>query len=509
MKRILLFFVLILTPALSLADTSETSIDGKSDLQVRKQSIYFIERPSNPTTPAANAGKIFAKDAAGTTTLYFIDSSGTVTNLLSGTSSDIASIGDCASGACFDGTQGTTLTFNHAGGDKTLDYDGTDFLFNAPLDVTGALDISTTIEAGSGNITLTDATGNLDGTKIANADLGQVSFSSGVATVEDVTCTNCLTDTEVASADLATTVTTNANLTGEVTSSGNATTIADSVTVTGWVLGTSSATTLTAGTINVDLLDAVGAVDMDYGSADVTDHTFITDGTTDADFVVPLTSIGGAEIVSGDLTAVQLGTDSVSADELNATGVEAELESALDIAGDCDSTGMGSVVCDAASTTADGFVEIAIASEVDTGTDTGRAISPDALAGSNLGEKVVQIIAFDFTTNTATGDGKGYFVVPSSMTGMDLVEVSATVITAGTTNTTDIQIANVTQAADILSTKMTIDSAETSTSTAATPAVISATEDDVTTNDVLRIDVDAVSTTPAKGLIVTLIFRLP
>ena len=43
--------------------------------------------------------------------------------------------------------------------------------------------------------------------------------------------------------DLATTVTTNANLTGEVTSVGNATTIADNITVTGWTMGSSVATT--------------------------------------------------------------------------------------------------------------------------------------------------------------------------------------------------------------------------------------------------------------------------
>src|SRR3990167_9418331 len=44
------------------------------------------------------------------------------------------------------------------------------------------------------------------------------------------------------------------------------------------------------------------------------------------------------------LSATELGTDSVSADELNATGVEAELESALDIGGEVTSTGMASVV---------------------------------------------------------------------------------------------------------------------------------------------------------------------
>ena len=47
---------------------------------------------------------------------------------------------------------------------------------------------------------------------------------------------------------------------------------------------------------------------------------------------------------TGCLSATELGTDSVSADELNATGVETELEAALDIAGDVSSTGMSTTV---------------------------------------------------------------------------------------------------------------------------------------------------------------------
>lgn len=162
-----------------------------------------------------------------------------------------------------------------------------------------------------------------------------------------------------------------------------------------------------------------------------------------------------------------------------------------------------------ASSTVKGIVELAIASEINTGTDTERAVTPDALAGSFAGTKSVQLVAFDFATNTATGDGKAYFRVPASMGGMDLVAVAARVITAGTTNTTDIQIHNLTQAADMLSTKITVDSAETDSSTAATAAVIDASNDDVASGDLLRIDVDAVSTTPAQGLIVSMEFRLP
>ena len=162
-----------------------------------------------------------------------------------------------------------------------------------------------------------------------------------------------------------------------------------------------------------------------------------------------------------------------------------------------------------ASDTAEGLVELATVAETDTGTDAGRSVTPDGLAGSNFGERVLQIIVFERATDVATGDGKADFHIPSTLSGMNLVEVHAEVITAGTTGTTDIQIANVTQAADMLSTKLTIDSGESGSDTAAAAAVIDGTNDDVATNDMLRIDVDAISTTAPKGLIITLTFRLP
>jgi hypothetical protein len=122
---------------------------------------------------------------------------------------------------------------------------------------------------------------------------------------------------------------------------------------------------------------------------------------------------------------------------------------------------------------------------------------------------VVGIQVIDATTNTATGDAKAYFRVPAELGGMNLTGVAASVYTAGTTNTTDIQIRNKTQTADMLSTKITIDSTETDTSTAATAAVIDADNDDVATGDILAIDIDAVSTTAAKGLYIEMRFELP
>lgn len=119
------------------------------------------------------------------------------------------------------------------------------------------------------------------------------------------------------------------------------------------------------------------------------------------------------------------------------------------------------------------------------------------------------IQVFDSATDTATGDAKAFFTVPSQLNGFNLTAVKATVYTAGTTNTTDIQLRNKTDSVDMLSTKMTIDSTETDTSTAATPAVIDTTKDDVATGDVIAIDVDAVSTTAARGLFVLLTFAKP
>lgn len=197
-----------------------------------------------------------------------------------------------------------------------------------------------------------------------------------------------------------------------------------------------------------------------------------------ADEVTQLANIGSTTITADDWTAVAALAGTNTGDEL------------------------------AASVTVSGVAEIATSAETDTGTDAARTVSPDGLAGSYAGTKEITFSdAVD--ADTAVADGTATVIIPASIGGMDLVSVVAIVNTAGTTNTTDIQIRNVTQTADMLSTKLTIDSAETSSTTAATPAVIDTSNDDVATNDVLAIDIDAVSTTAAKGLVVVLEFRLP
>lgn len=125
-------------------------------------------------------------------------------------------------------------------------------------------------------------------------------------------------------------------------------------------------------------------------------------------------------------------------------------------------------------------------------------------------KKELILQAIEAGTTQTTGDGKAVFIVPSVLNGMNLVEVKAVQGTAGITGTCDVQIRNVTDSVDMLSTKITIDSTEIGTATAATAAVIDTTKDDVATNDVLAIDVDAIASgTAGKGLTLSLVFDLP
>lgn len=91
MRRFLsLLLILLLFSRPAFAD-EEITVDGGADVPVRKRSAFFLERSSNPSTPAANGLKLFSKDnGSGTTKLYTIDSAGTVTEIGSGGGDNIS-----------------------------------------------------------------------------------------------------------------------------------------------------------------------------------------------------------------------------------------------------------------------------------------------------------------------------------------------------------------------------------------------------------------------------------
>ena len=178
--------------------------------------------------------------------------------------------------------------------------------------------------------------------------------------------------------------------------------------------------------------------------------------------------------------------------------------------------GTGAIAANTATSTQQGIVELAIASEINTGTDTTRAITPDAFAGSEFGIREVGIQVVDGATVPTTGDGKAYFRIPVSMNGMNLIRAAIQVLVASTTGTTSVMIARGRQVSptvtftfvDMLSTAITIDVAEFDSKDATTPLVINGSNDDVATGDVIRFDVDAVGTSTV-AMNANLSFQLP
>ena len=159
----------------------------------------------------------------------------------------------------------------------------------------------------------------------------------------------------------------------------------------------------------------------------------------------------------------------------------------------------------AASDITAGKIEIATTAETNTGTDATRAVSPDGLAGSYAGTKSLSVQVTGGTEDVSVGDGVAYITIPQSLNGMDLIRAQSTVVTAGTTNATTVMIHNKTDAVDMLSGAISIASG----GTVGTVGTIDTSNDSVATDDVIRIDVDSVSATAPKGLMVVLEFRLP
>ena len=147
-------------------------------------------------------------------------------------------------------------------------------------------------------------------------------------------------------------------------------------------------------------------------------------------------------------------------------------------------------------------------------TFTGTPAAPTAATGTNTTQiattafvqdavakqpEVIQVAASDETTAITVGTGKVTFRMPFAMT---LTSVRASLTTAQTSGT--IFTINVKQnGTTLFSTKPTIDNTEKTTTTAATPSVLSTTA--LTDDSEITVDVDQIGDSTAKGLKVTLI----
>jgi hypothetical protein len=129
-----------------------------------------------------------------------------------------------------------------------------------------------------------------------------------------------------------------------------------------------------------------------------------------------------------------------------------------------------------------------------------EGVAQAALTGVNAARESFIIAVSDETTLLTTGAAKVTFRMPYAFTLTAVRGGLSTVATGGTLVTVDINEAGST----ILSTKLTFDASESTTTTAATAVAISdaALADDA----LMTIDIDAVgNTTAGKGLKITLI----
>jgi hypothetical protein len=136
------------------------------------------------------------------------------------------------------------------------------------------------------------------------------------------------------------------------------------------------------------------------------------------------------------------------------------------------------------------------------------------LASANATRKSFELVPFGPVTDNVAGSGKAYFHVPSTMNGQNVVLVHALVQASGTTGDLSVNVSRTrsgttvpmmsgTAYVKVATLKHGSDEAGGSSGT------INTSNDDLATNDILRVDVITIHTTPAKGLIVTVEAETP
>jgi hypothetical protein len=118
--------------------------------------------------------------------------------------------------------------------------------------------------------------------------------------------------------------------------------------------------------------------------------------------------------------------------------------------------------------------------------------APEWGDGNNSITRYIGILVND-DVDLIAGNDKARLRIPAALNGFNIISVAAS--RKSGTGTPSIQIRRVSRGdVDVLSVPLTIDSGETDSSTAGTPAVINTANDDVQTGDQFAIDVDVAGT---------------
>jgi hypothetical protein len=235
-------------------------------------------------------------------------------------------------------------------------------------------------------------------------------------TLGDFQATNFRGDL-IGNADTATTVTTNADLTGDITSSGNATVIASGVIVnedinaSAGIVDTKLATISTTGKVSnsattatsANTASAIVARDASNNFSAGTITATLTGNadtvTTNANLTGHITSSGNAAVL-GSFTSAQL---SAALTDETGSGAAVFATSPTLVTPALGTPSSGNLSsCTVASDSAKGVVELATAAEVITGTETAVVITPDTLAAKSVSATIEYASLIDSLSVTIT-----------------------------------------------------------------------------------------------------------
>lgn len=167
----------------------------------------------------------------------------------------------------------------------------------------------------------------------------------------------------------------------------------------------------------------------------------------------------------------------------------------VSMSGDATLASTGALTVASASLTVAGKVELATTAEINTGTDTTRAIPVDQWVASNRNIRYMVIKVIESATDVSTGTTLGGdFECPITGT---IVSIGAWNDTAGTTGTAIYDV-NLGGATIMTTNKIQIETTEKSSRTATTQPTLTTTA--VTAGDIFTFDCDTAQTTKAKGL---------
>jgi hypothetical protein len=163
----------------------------------------------------------------------------------------------------------------------------------------------------------------------------------------------------------------------------------------------------------------------------------------------------------------------------------------------------------ASSDTVVGHVELATTTETSTGTSASLGVTPDGLSGSVYGQKEIGWFVTASGAATTVADGTQAAVIPASMNGMNLVDLTCSVhalnsAASGSTTVVARRVRGAT-AVDMTSTGVTVAHNEYT----ASDETVDTSNDDLATGDKLYIDVNAITSAAHQGLSCTAVFQTP